>query len=455
MRRLPLALAAVALLVGGLPSYGADAPPERTVRAGVGVVDATWNTGAAAGQYASENTSLVENVGSGGDVDPYQHSRAKEKSYGTHSRLTVRALVVEGTDGHRVALLKTDNYLAQDLLLRRVGQLLDEGDSGVGYDDILQNATHDHSSPYYTTTSPGVFVFQDVFDQRMFEYQARAMRDAVEQAVDALQPARMAATTTDFRAMKANVVGPATADDGTPAGYPREFGDTGLVVMRFETADAPHRPIAAWTNFGEHPESLDGYGLTTADYVAPLERFVERDLGAPLVFSQGDVGSSEGPYEREDTYAQLPDGTYRAYAHSGYAQMERGARLMADAVVQGVERGRHRPGPGALERRLPRRPAHPLDARARSASPTRPSATAAARPPWPATPASASPPTASAPAPPPPWARWTCTASPSPPTTRRPATRRSRRTPASSCRSPGSGRCCWRPAPARRRSTSC
>jgi hypothetical protein len=146
-----------------------------------------------------------------------------------------------------------------------------------------------------------------------------------------------------FSAMKANVVGPAAADDGSPAGYPREFGDRGLVVMRFDALREKKGklkkgdPIAVWMNFGEHPESLDGYGLTTGDYLAPLERFVEREVGAPLVFSQGDVGSAEGPYERSDTFTTLPDGTLRAFAHAGYAQMERGAKLMADAVVAGFE----------------------------------------------------------------------------------------------------------------------
>ena len=341
-----VAVPAAALSRPEVPSAGSSlSPGTRTVQAGVGIADATWNVGAAAGQYSAENSSLVENVGSGGDVDPHAHSRAKEKSYGTHSRLTVRALVVEGTDGKRVALLKSDNYLAQDLLLRRVGQLLEEAGSGVAYDDILHAASHNHSSPYYTTTSPGVFVFQDVFDQRMFEYQARAIRDAIVEGEAALRPARMAAHTVPFTAMKGNVVGPATADDGTPAGYPREFGDEGLVVMRFdELVPAgksgrlrPGAPIGLWMNFGEHPESLDGYGLTTSDYLGPLERFVERDLGAPLVFSQGDVGSAEGPYEREETFKALPDGTMRAFAHSGYAQMERGARLMADAVVEAFE----------------------------------------------------------------------------------------------------------------------
>ncbi len=364
LRRLPALLSAVALVAVGAPAYALVKVPDapgRTIRAGVGIADATWNVGAAAGQYAPENTSLVENVAGSGEVDPHQFSHVKEKSYGVHSRLSVRAIVVEALDGRRVALLKSDNYLAQDLLLRRAGQLLAEAGSEVGYEDILHTASHNHSSPYYTTTSPGVFVFQDAFDQRMFEYQARAVRDAVLAAEADLQPARMAATTVPFSAMKANVVGPATADDGTPAGYPREFGDTGLVVMRFDALEPkPGKdkdkgqgkakgkgqdkqragdPIAVWMNIGEHPESLDGYGLTTGDYLAPLQRFVERDLGAPLVFSQGDVGSSEGPYERADTIdTPLRDGVVRAFAHAGYAQMERGARLMADAVVEGFEK---------------------------------------------------------------------------------------------------------------------
>ena len=162
-----------------------------------------------------------------------------------HSRLSVRAIVVEGVDGRRIALLKSDNYLAQDLLLRRAGQLLAEAGSSITPDDVLHHATHNHSSPYYTTTSPGVFVFQDAFDQRMFEYQARAIRDAVLEAEASLQPARMAAHTVEFSAMKGNVVGPAVADDGTPAGYPREYGDKGLVVMRFDALEPKGKKLKA------------------------------------------------------------------------------------------------------------------------------------------------------------------------------------------------------------------
>ena len=361
LRRVSAVLSAVALVAVAVPAIAAAkgaASPDKTIRAGVGIADATWNVGAAAGQYADLNTSLAENLAGGGEVDPHAFSRAKEKSYGVHSRLSVRAIVVEAVDGKRVALLKSDNYLAQDLLLRRAGQLLGQAGSEVGYKDILHTASHNHSSPYYTTTSPGVFIFQDVFDQRMFEYQARAIRDAVLAAEKDLQPAKMAATTVPFSEMKGNVVGPATADDGSPAGYPREFGDTGLVVMRFDALEGAAKtgkgadkgrgkgldkprgeggPIAVWANFGQHPESLDGYGLTTSDFLGPLERFVEQETGAPLVFSQGDVGSAEGPYENWQTPKRLEDGTLQAFAHVGYAQMERGSRIMADAVIAGFE----------------------------------------------------------------------------------------------------------------------
>src|SRR3712207_8780534 len=47
------------------------------------------------------------------ETDPHLHSTKKVPSYGVQSRLTARALVVEGTNGKRVALVKTDNYLAR------------------------------------------------------------------------------------------------------------------------------------------------------------------------------------------------------------------------------------------------------------------------------------------------------------------------------------------------------
>src|SRR3546814_3327756 len=73
----------------------------------------------------------------------------------------------------------------------------------------------------------------------------------------------MGATQIHHRVYKGNVVRLATAIDGTPAGYPLEYNDHGLVVMRFDDLSDPARPkpLAAWVNWGEHPASLDPYNL--------------------------------------------------------------------------------------------------------------------------------------------------------------------------------------------------
>jgi hypothetical protein len=312
------------------------------LRAGVGVVDATWHVGAGSGQYSPSRYGVDVDGGTPtledavtGDADPQLAATTQAPSYGVQSRLSIRAIVIEGNNGTRVALVKSDNYLAQDLLSRRVAQLLADGPSGIDYEHILYSASHDHSSPYYSTPAWGVWVFQDVMDLRMFEWQARRMAEAIERAATGLRPARVGATTVQYSATQRNAPGPAIADDGTPAGYPDEDNDHGLVVLRFDDVTDPSnpRPLATWINYGQHPESLDGYSLISADYLAPLERFVERETGAPLVFSQGGVGSAEQP--GADSKEVLADGTKRAFSHAGHAQVERGARLMADSVIAG------------------------------------------------------------------------------------------------------------------------
>ncbi|MGH2685241.1 MAG: hypothetical protein ACRDJP_07235, partial [Actinomycetota bacterium] len=155
-------------------------------------------------------------------------------------------------------------------------------------------------------------------------------------AADGLVPARMGATTVAHDAYKANIAGPQVAHDGTPAGYPRDFGDNQVVVLRFDDiSGAEPSPLATWVNFGQHPESLEGYDLISADYLGPLERMVDRETGATMVFSQGDVGSAEGPYEGWSNATLMDDGVWKAWAHVGFAQTERGARLLADAVIAG------------------------------------------------------------------------------------------------------------------------
>jgi predicted acyl esterase len=331
---------------GGLGS-GPDAGPAGRALAGVGVVDMTPDVGYGAGQYTDSEPAAY-------GVDPYVAAKKQKMSYGVMSRLTGRALVVEGANGKRIALLKSDNYLAQDNLIRRVAQILGEKGSSIGYDQILYGVTHAHSTTYTSTPAAGVWAFQDAFDARQFEFQARKLASAILIAEADLRPARMGATTVRHKVFKGQIMGPSAGDDGTPVQYPNEYGDLGLVVMRFDEVDGSGNvvgPIAAWINWGEHPEGLDGYDLHSADFVAFLERFVDRDLGAPLVYSQGDVGSAEKSGNtsqriRDDgtvcqgTSAEGPacaegEGVWRDWNHAGYVQNERNVRFLADAVLKG------------------------------------------------------------------------------------------------------------------------
>jgi hypothetical protein len=323
---------------GGVAAVAADGSPDTWtgLRAGVGVVDATWHIGAGAGQYASDNAP----DDASDEWDPNVQHVKQASSYGVASRLSIRALVLQSGDGPPVALVKDDNYLAQDLLTRRVGQILAADGSQVTYDNILLSATHNHNSPYYSTPAAGVWVFQDVMDLRMFEYQARQMAAAIEQAERTMVPASIGGTVVDYPWFQGNIAGQDLDNDGAPAGYPVGVNDHGVTVLRVDDVSAPGspEPLATYVNYAQHGESLDGYDLISEDWLAPFERFVDRATGAPVVFSQGSVGSAEGPYDRygSDTpvLRDRGDDVLAIWAHMGYAQTERGTHLLADAVVE-------------------------------------------------------------------------------------------------------------------------
>ena len=156
------------------------------------------------------------------------------------SRLDYRALVIEGSDGNRVALVKSDSYLAQDLLTRRAAQILADGPSGIGYGQLVLMATHDHSSPYRTTPAAGVWAFQDVMDLRAFEYHARQIAAAVEAAAADLRPARMGATTVQHRIYKGNIARPPPPTTARPPATPTTTPTSGCRSCASTTSRAPN-----------------------------------------------------------------------------------------------------------------------------------------------------------------------------------------------------------------------
>lgn len=349
MKRLVVAVSTAAVLTAG--TFTAVADPGQglalghdkqsgTLRAGVAAVDATWHVGAGGGQYASDETAEFSNP-TQAEWDPNVEHVKQASTYGVASRLSARALVLQSAGGSSVALVKVDNYLAQDMLSRRVAQLLAAHGSSVTYDHLLISATHDHNSPYYSSPAWGVWLFQDVMDLRMFEYQARVIARAVERAEHAMVPASVGATTVQVPEFQSNIAGADTDADGSPAGYPKEENDHGAVVLRVDDLSNPHqpKPLATYVNYAMHGESLDGYDLISGDWTAPFERFVDRGTGSTTVFSQGSVGSAEGPYDSWYSRTNQPvvtdggDTVPKAWSHEAYAQAERGAHVLASKVI--------------------------------------------------------------------------------------------------------------------------
>jgi hypothetical protein len=352
MRRLLGGIVAAGLTVAtalalGAPASSADGGQ---LLVGVGVEDASWHVGASAGQYAGspEDDGPQEFVSHEAEnFDPTGLSTRRYPSYGLQSRLSVRALVIDGPAagaGDRVAILKNDLYIPQDLVARRAGQILEQecpecrirfGSAGTP-GNLTMAVTHNHSSPFYSSTSWGVWAFQDVFDIRFFEYMARKMATAVEEAVNGpsqadddlsqgLTEARMAARSVHFDKTHRHSFGPARADDGTPAGYPQSDQDHDLTMIRFDTPSGD--PLANLVNFSLHPEFLEGNDLISADYVGPLERMLDRETEAVTVYTQGSVGTSE---PERSTFHSIHERL--EFSHRDYAQAEWGARLMADAA---------------------------------------------------------------------------------------------------------------------------
>ncbi len=318
------------------------------VRAGAAALDASWHVGASAGQYASDPQAQER-------FDPSAHAISKAGSYGIQSRLQVRALVVQGPDGRRVAVVKNDLYIPQDLLWRRAAQILEAGDSGIGRKNFTMASTHNHSSPFYSSTSPGAWTFQDVFDVRFYDYYAKRMAAAVEQAADQLKPVRVGASVNYFDKTHRNSFGPTVAETeataGTPAGYPNNNADHDLTVVRFDDiSDPAHpKPLANLVNFSLHPEFLDGNNLISADYLGPLQRMVDRETDAVTIYTQNAVGTAE---PERSTFHDVSERL--EFTHREYGQADFGARLMADAVVdtwRDIER--NTPPPAYRDRFVP------------------------------------------------------------------------------------------------------
>ena len=317
----------------------ADVPlGDGTARAGAAVVDATWHFGASAGQFSATGAGIENNRG----YDPYNHATRKVGSDTLADRITTRALVVEGGNGKRVAVVANDLYLPNDLLRRRVIQLLAEHDAlalasgaqptGITAANLAMTVSHSHASPFYSTPAPGPWIFQDVFDLRFFEYMAEAMRDAVVEAAADMRPVTMGATAVYANDVRGHTYGPKVSDEhttlDTPAGQPFDYTTRQMYVVRFDDATTGDN-YANWVVLGIHPEWVWGEEVISGDLTHATMRLLDRETGAINVMSQSETGAS-GPHKDERAHRGHERHEYQEAAFAG---AHRAARKAADNVL--------------------------------------------------------------------------------------------------------------------------
>ena len=271
-------------------------------RAGAAVIEASWHLGASAGQFSATGAGIAGGRG----YDPYQHSTAKLGSDILASMITTRALVVEGDNGKRVAIIANDLYLPNDLLRRRVLQMLAAtdtergGDLGITTENLAITVSHSHTSPFYSSPAVGTWVFQDVFDLRFYDYMARKMHDALVAAVDDLRPVTMGGAAMYSNDVRGHTYGPKVSQEqgtqNTPAGQPYDYTTRQMYVLRFDNADDGSN-YANWIVLGIHPEWVWGEEIINGDLTTATMRVLDRETGAINIMSQSETGTS-GPHRQ-------------------------------------------------------------------------------------------------------------------------------------------------------------
>ncbi|MGB1557111.1 MAG: hypothetical protein ACPHCJ_04945 [Oceanococcaceae bacterium] len=324
------------------PSQPGEPTPPRDgggLRAGVAVVDASWHFGASAGQFAASGAGIDNGRG----FDPYVHSVRKVGSDILGSRISTRALIIEGDNTERVAVIANDLYLPNDLLRRRVLQLLAiealaGRDIGITEQNLAITVSHSHTSPFYSTPSIGPWVFQDVYDIRFAEYMAERMVEALFAAEEQMRPSTIGGTAFYANDIRAHTYGAKVSPlDRTPAGQPHNYTTRQAYLLKFDDP-ASGENFANWIILGVHPEWVWGEEIMNGDVSHSIMRVLDRETGAITVMSQSETGAS-GPHK--DRRAHEP-ASRREYQESNLAGADRAARQFADnalAAMNAIDTG--------------------------------------------------------------------------------------------------------------------
>ncbi len=300
-----LAASAAVLCGAVLVAAGCRAPRPRTTLP-------SFQVGAAAVSITPE----VSAVGPPVWIAGYGNGR---RATGVHDDLYARAIVIEGENGGRAALVSVDLIGLFLESTRRARVRIEALGIGLHAEDVVVASTHSHEGPDTMglwgpePTETGIHVpYVHFVEQRIVEAVRRAAGSMREATI------RFAETT---------VPESLNCDGRLP-----HVVDRRLLLMEAGDRETG-RPIATLVSFASHPEILGRQNsLITADYPGFLLRAIERERAGVGVFLSGAIGGLlyPGCAEIQDprTGTPAPKNSFRKAELYG----EELARLALDAL---------------------------------------------------------------------------------------------------------------------------
>jgi len=229
------------------------------------------------------------------DVTPAVE-KLPENFRGILDHIYARAIVIDNGVS-KAALVTVDAGAIPPDLWSNVSQKV-EKTLGIPAENLLLTATHTHSVPF----GGGL------------DYEAGVI-EAVKQALDRVQPARMAnGTGVSYININRNIIDPDTHRWWEGPNYDGPSDKT-VAVVEFETPDG--EPIAVYYNYGVHAVITGTLDMLSGDIPGATSRYIEESLGDDVVavYSNGPAGD-QNPIYFQQTY-DLRDIRIKDYADRG------------------------------------------------------------------------------------------------------------------------------------------
>jgi hypothetical protein len=268
-------------------------------------------------------------------------------SEGVHDRLFAKAIVLEDSDGSRVAVVSCDLIGVGKRIVDHAREAI-RLRTGIDGSNVMISATHTHSGPrgvvdFFT----GEDVFSDgLFDRKLSKNIIESIVEAVANANEALQDARIGLGTRDVVGLCSN------------RRSPNGPFDPELVVLEVDSTDGKHF-IGCAFNYACHPTVLGPNNLNfSADFPAYASNTVEVALRKKLgedkrevLFLNGASGNVSTRFTRREASFEEAERIGRSFGLGILGAMQSVKKTSSEIVISTVS-----------ERiKLPQRKLPPLD----------------------------------------------------------------------------------------------